>query len=694
METISAPLEEPSKLTSPSKLGTATKVVVLTTVMFTFISYWRAAAVVIGDLGSTAYYIGGIAEQFVGKIAPYFILGVMLFSYAVRALYMESSPLYTRGGVYRVVKFAMGDWFAKVSVSALVFDYVLTGPISSVSGGQYFTGLMNDTFKLIGVNIILPRNISSMMLAILVTIYFWWENVKGLEESSDKAMKIFKITGLMAAMVIIWGIVTLFLQKEPFFSHLPPLEIKLTDEAYGWLKDVNWVKTIGIFSIFIAFGHSLLALSGEETLGQVYREVEYPKLKNFKKTGLIIFIFSVIVTPGVCFLGVMLIPDSVRPQYIDNLIGGISMFLYGPIWLRLIMQSFVVIVGILILSGAVNTSIVGANSVLNRVAEDKVLTDWFRKPHKKFGTTYRILNLIVIMQISTIIFSWGDILLLGEAYAFGVIWSLTFKAIAMAILRYKDKRPREWRVPFNLDIKNIHLPIGLFTIAGALFIIAITNLFTKPIATISGIIFTLVFFIVFVISEYFVKRKIMQDHNITEEEFEHEKHQKILEHFNLDPDSIVSPETLGCEKANRIIVAVRDPNNLFHLQKVIQETDTDVTDIIVMIARVFKDRQNILVRDDIEDDERILFSEVVNVAEKIGKPVIPVVIPTNNAFYAIVNIAKDLDAKEIILGLSGKYKGDVQIQQLALLWGTVQSDESKRLNVRIITQTIEYKAEL
>jgi hypothetical protein len=390
----------------------------------------------------------------------------------------------------------------------------------------------------------------------------------------------------------------------------------------------------------------------------------------------------------------MLIPDNVRPQYIDNLIGGISMFLYGPIWLRLIMQSFVVIVGILILSGAVNTSIVGANSVLNRVAEDKVLTDWFRKPHKKFGTTYRILNLIVIMQISTIIFSWGDILLLGEAYAFGVIWSLTFKAIAMAILRYKDKRPREWRVPLNLDIKNIHLPIGLFTIAGALFIIAITNLFTKPIATISGIIFTLVFFTVFVISEYFVKRKIMQDHNITEEEFEHEKHQKILEHFNLDPDSIVSPETLGCEKANRIIVAVRDPNNLWHLQKVIQETDTDVTDIIVMIARVFKDRQNILVRDDIEDDERILFSEVVNIAEKIGKPVIPVVIPTNNAFFAIVNIAKDLDAKEIILGLSGKYKGDVQIQQLALLWGTVQSDESKRLNVRIITQTIEYKAEL
>ena len=210
----------------------------------------------------------------------------------------------------------------------------------------------------------------------------------------------------------------------------------------------------------------------------------------------------------------------------------------------------------------------------------------------------------------------------------------------------------------------------------------------------SGIIFTISFFIIFVVSEYIVKHRLMRKRDMSEEEFELEKHQKIIEHFNLDPDSIVSAESIGSVKANRIIVAVRDPNNLLHLQKIIQETDTEDTDIIVMVARVFKDRQNILVRDDIEKDEEILFSEVVNIAEKIGKRVIPVVIPTNNAFYAIVNVAKDIDAKEIVLGLSGKYKGDVQIQQLALLWGTVQSDESKRLNIRIITQAMEYKAEL
>ena len=672
-----------------------TKVIVLTTVMFTFISCWRAAAVVIGDLGSTAYYIGGIAEQFIGKIAPYFILMVMLFSYAVRALYIESSPLFTRGGVYRVVKHALGDWFAKVSVSALVFDYVLTGPISSVSGGQYFTGLLNDIFSSTGINIHLERNIFSVFVAVLITVYFWWENVKGIEESSDKAMKIFIITAIMGAAVIIWGIVTLLLKKEPFTTHLPPFEMKLSDEAYGWLKNVDWVKSIYLVSIVIAFGHTLLAMSGEETLGQVYREVEYPKLRNFKKTGFIIFIFSVILTPGVSFLAMMLIPDHVRPQYIDNLIGGITMFLYGPPWIRLIMQGFVVLVGVLILSGAVNTSIVGANSVLNRVAEDKVLTDWFRKPHKKYGTTYRMLTLIAAFQIATIIFSKGEILILGEAYAFGVIWSLTFKAFAMVVLRYRDKRPREWRVPLNIHIGKVEIPIGLLIIFMALFFVAVTNLFTKPIATVSGLIFTFTFFMIFVISEIIVKKKSVREDLLHHGEDAYlDEHHGVLEHFNLNGEEALTPEIIGSELENRILVAVRDPGNLSHLQKMINETDTENTDIIVFIARVFKDKLNTEVKQNLEADEIYLFSAVVNIAEKIGKPVIPLVVPTNNAFYSIVNVANALKVKEVIIGLSAKYRPDVQLQQLALLWGTVQSDENHRITIRIITGDREYKVEL
>src|SRR5215510_9927663 len=122
-------------------LARTAQVIVVSSVMFTFISYWRTAAVVLCDLASTAYYIGGIVEQSIGPAAPWFILAVMLFSYAVRWVYIESCTLFVRGGVYRVVREALGRFAAKIAVSALLFDYVLTGPISGVSAGQYIVGL-------------------------------------------------------------------------------------------------------------------------------------------------------------------------------------------------------------------------------------------------------------------------------------------------------------------------------------------------------------------------------------------------------------------------------------------------------------------------------------------------------------------------------------------------------------------------
>src|SRR5580698_1536483 len=180
--------------TTLAPISDRVRLVVASSVMLTFISFWRAAAIVLNDLGSSAFYAGGIAEEAVGKAAPWFILGVMLFSFAVRSVYVESCSMFTRGGVYRIVKEALGGTFAKLSVSALMFDYILTGPISGVSAGQYIVGLLNELFHLGSVHHWmggvfthangaarqLPVDGTSAMIAVLVTIYFWWQNTKGI----------------------------------------------------------------------------------------------------------------------------------------------------------------------------------------------------------------------------------------------------------------------------------------------------------------------------------------------------------------------------------------------------------------------------------------------------------------------------------------------------------------------------------
>jgi amino acid transporter len=195
------------------------RLIVASSVMLTFISFWRAAAIVLAILGSSAFYAGGIAEQMVGEAAPWFILGIMLFSFAVRAVYVESCSMFTRGGVYRVVKEALGGTFAKLSVSALMFDYILTGPISGVSAGQYITGLMNELMTVqpkqlapsgsdgrASSSLPVRHESHSAVFAAAVTIYYWWQNIKGIEESSSKALRVMQITTVMVVILLLWGV--------------------------------------------------------------------------------------------------------------------------------------------------------------------------------------------------------------------------------------------------------------------------------------------------------------------------------------------------------------------------------------------------------------------------------------------------------------------------------------------------------
>jgi amino acid transporter len=795
----------------------AAQIIVVSSVMFTFISFWRTAAVVLCDLASTAYYIGGIVESAIGPAAPWYILAVMIFSYAVRSVYIESCSLFVRGGVYRVVKEAMGGILAKFSVSALMFDYILTGPTSGVSAGQYIMGLVLQTIKLIFKSLGEPLGMAlatedlikswgSVILAISVTLYFFRQNLKGIHESSEKALKIMIATTIMAVIMITWCLVTLIVngaanvvpgwpdlspktehaevylltvgdKKEPYqiaskkdikkvvsnkpavldaealkekpgyvlfkpaapgdatvtitdvddevetvdckvFNERPEhftaeedkvwkadpsrsdrlapdldehgnekfkknkalekLGIDEPDDPIGFFNRFSFhdvLRSIGVLGLLMAFGHSILAMSGEETLAQVYREVESPKMLNFKRAAFIVFVYSVLLTAGISFLAVLLIPDEVRMKfYSENLIGGLARHVIGPDLLKLFLEGFVVIVGFLILAGAVNTAIIGSNGVLNRIAEDGVLPDWFLKPHPTYGTTYRLLYLIAGMQIAVILFSQGDMIVLGEAYAFGVVWSFTFKALAMVVLRFKDPRPREYLVPLNIKVGRYEIPIGLILIFLVLLTAALLNLFTKPVATIAGLGFALVFFVIFLISE--------RHHEIKKAGEAH----KHLEQFNQASEETVSLQSLKLTKPFRKLVAIRSTQNLFMLEKALADTDPDSTDVVVMTAKSSPTGEANMDPGQLDAYDQSLMTAVVNLAEASGKQVHPLIVPTNNPVYALLRTARDLKVHEVVIGASNKFTADEQLDQVSLLWINLHGGDTAPLTVRILSK--------
>ena len=664
----------PASTTANRTVRPVAKVLVATTAMLAFISYWRAAAIVLNDIASSAYYAGGEAEQFIGKTAPWFIFATMLLSYAVFQLYVESCSMFVRGGVYRVVKEAMGGALAKFSVAALMFDYILTGPISGVSAGQYLAGLLNELFNYAHLRFAVNADGTAAAFAIAATLYFWWQNIKGITESSEKALWIMQLTTVMVIALIGWCGYTLLIRG----GHLPPApvarNIVMSEHTLGWLARTHIAQKITLIAVLIGLGHSVLAMSGAESLAQVYREIEHPKLPNLKKSVFVIFIYSMVFTSLVSFFAVMIIPDKTRPQFFENLIGGLSMSLQGPFFARLAFHVFVVVVGTLILSGAVNTAIVGSNGVLNRVSEDGVLSDWFRQPHPKFGTSHRIINMVVGLQIVMIIVSHGDVTLLANMYAFGVIWSFVLNGVAVLVLRYTQPQEREYKVPLNFRIGKIELPLGVACITLVLLSIAIVNLFTKPTATVAGVIFSGLLYAGFEISEKKIQKRRQEAH-------------VELDRFNLAQDADLTMSNVGVKPGN-VLVPVSTYYALYPLEAALRRAKRREAEIVVLHVRML--RRGALGEYDLAPEqlftaiEQLLFTKVLSMAEKEGKPVRLALVAANDLWEGILRTAANLESHTVVAGSSSKTTITEQAREIGLAWERM-AEPRPRMTLELFT---------
>jgi len=309
---------------------------------------------------------------------------------------------------------------------------------------------------------------------------------------------------------------------------------------------------------------------------------------------------------------------------------------------------------------------IGSTGVLMRVAEDGVLTDWFRKPHRRFGTSYRIVNLVFVLQMFTILVSRGNVIMLGEAYAFGVIWSFTFNSLSMLVLRWKYKGERGWKVPPNIRIGKTEIPVGLISVFMVLLATATVNLFTKSIATVSGIMFAIAFFIVFTVSERINQRK----HAITAKE--------MKDHFQLEHQDTVSRESVAIRPGG-VMVTMRDAANPLALKWTLGRTSTDERDVVVVSVRLMgaggpeylsAEEQSF------SEHEQMVFTKAVSVAESFGKRVSLLVVPAAEIFPALAQTASSLEVESVVSGSSSSLTAEEQAFYMGQAWEA--SPEPKR----------------
>jgi hypothetical protein len=242
-----------------------------------------------------------------------------------------------------------------------------------------------------------------------------------------------------------------------------------------------------------------------------------------------------------------------------------------------------------------------------------------------------------------------------------VIWSFTFNSLAMLVLRFKYKGVRGWKVPPNITIAGHELPIGLVSVFLVLLATALVNLATKSVATVAGVSFSVVFFVIFTASEHANRKK----YALAKEQ--------MKDHFQLLQSDTVERGSLGI-RAGNVLVPVRDYNTLHHLRWVLEHTNLREQDVVVMTARVsqFGSAAYGLSTEQIFSDyEQTLFTRAVSIAESFGKKISLLVVPARDPWSAVAQTAHNLESSAVVAGLSSTTTSAEQAFALGSAWEAI-----------------------
>ncbi|MBY0523161.1 MAG: hypothetical protein K2R98_07165, partial [Gemmataceae bacterium] len=231
-------------------------------------------------------------------------------------------------------------------------------------------------------------------------------------------------------------------------------------------------------------------------------------------------------------------------------------------------------------------------------------------------------------------------------------------------------------------VGGVELPIGLGLVFLVLALTAILNLFTKEVATVGGLLFSGAFFAIFTVSERY--------HQKQREGRQHEH----LEQFNRATAEEVTAQSLGLTRPYRKLIAIRSPQNLYMLEKTLAETDPETTEVVVMTAKLIRADETQPVGDELDRYDQQLMTAVVQRAEKAGKEVRPMIVPTNNPLHAVLKTAKELQAQELIVGASNKYTADEQLEQFAFYWINLHNGQPAPITLRILTRDRDISLDL
>jgi amino acid transporter len=365
-------------------------------------------AVVFADIGSSIYYVPGILYGRVGNLAGFFVLLTMSVFVLLTLKYAEVSARFPEGGgVVTVAAQAINSWVGALGGMFILVSYFLTAAISCLAAVQYFSVV----FPAIGP-LILEITISVLVLLGLL-------NWVGISESA-KVSLVGALIAFVSLLAIIWTV----------FTHIPIAELPLL------FSGIFTHETLTPASILVGFAGAFLAFSGLESISQLSPSMKLPRKKIISLALLLVVITIGVTSPLLTLLATVLQPDAAA----DPVLSTQLLSLLGGHWGNLVLQTEVAISASLILAFASNTALIGAYHVFLALARMEFFPEFILRRNRFRGTPHWSIALATGIPIVVLLLVRGEITILGDMYAFGLLGAFTVTCVGLDIIRYRERK--------------------------------------------------------------------------------------------------------------------------------------------------------------------------------------------------------------------------------------------------------------
>jgi len=365
-------------------------------------------AVVFADIGSSVYYVPGILYGRVGGLAGFFVLLTMSVFVLLTLKYAEVSARFPEGGgVVTVAAQAMNSWVGALGGMFILVSYFLTAAISCLSAIQYFSVVLPAIGPIV------------LEITIVVLVLLGLLNWVGISESA-KVSLVGALIAFGSDLAIIWTV----------FTHIPISELPLL------FSKMFMHTTLTPTSILVGFAGAFLAFSGLESISQLSPVMKTPRKKIIGIALLLVVITIGVTSPLLTILSTILQPDKAS----DPVLATQLISLLGGHWGDVILQTEVAVSASLILVFASNTAVIGSYHVFMALSRMEFFPEFILNRNKFRGTPHWSIAFATGTPIAVLLLVRGNINILGDMYAFGLLGAFTVTCVGLDIIRFRERR--------------------------------------------------------------------------------------------------------------------------------------------------------------------------------------------------------------------------------------------------------------